>query len=308
MATQLKSNILETFVTVLGGAMIDAIYNDKFFFSLFENAASKFGADTINKQGDTVKINVKPTYIALERVEGTPVNFQNSTIASINLTLNHQAVVPIEMSIQAQTASAQDLLTINQEGALNAIFEKFETDLLKDTALDAGIPALNKYTVTAFDKAFFVDLNARFFQNKAADKSDKFLIVDPVDYAAILADDALTSFNSVGATALENSRITGLLPLPRFGIQIKRSNLLNLNTVTGKKQRVACTGNSLIMQARPLVELYTVMSKRVDSLDGKMSILFSMMGDNISGVNRLTADCLYGSKVYLPQHVFVIEK
>jgi hypothetical protein len=56
MATQLKSNILETFVTVLGTAMIDAIYNDKFFFSLFENASTKFGADTINKQGDTVKL------------------------------------------------------------------------------------------------------------------------------------------------------------------------------------------------------------------------------------------------------------
>lgn len=301
----INSSILESFVTVLGSKMIDALYNDKFFYSLFQNAQDSFGASDINRQGDLIKLNVKPTFTSADRTENTDVTFQNGTISAINLQLNRYKTIPIQMSQLAQTKSTHNLVEVAEEGAINAMLEQIETDFLKDIALDTGIPAGNKFTVTAMDKSFLVNLEKRFFNAKAG-QAEKWLFVDPDDYEIMLSSTAITGDRTGGE--LSQAFKTGVFTDPRFGINIRRSALLDTNGTTSKKRRIACTSRSLVMASRPLAEIIAPVSKRVDALDRKFSLLFSLDGSVSKGMNYLTCDSLYGVKAYQPNHVFVIER
>jgi hypothetical protein len=210
--------------------------------------------------------------------------------------------------MQALQQSKFDLVSMTKDSAMEALRDAFETEFLKDIATDAGITAGNKFNKTLAEfgtVAFYNELNKRMFKAKAPASVRKVVVLDPDDYEIAMNNVDLVGWEKTGAK--EDAEISGEFLLARLGFYIRRSNFLHTNTVTGKKVRIAMTEDSACMASAMPGTLFTTVSEEIVDPNGNFNFRISAEGSALAGSNAMVIDALFGSKVYQPENVFLIE-
>ena len=308
MAQTTSATTLAHQANVLGSLVIDMLREDHFIYTYFKNASVIGGTDEYKNQGNVLDIAIKQRLTAVDRVEGTPLTPTTYTGGKVQLVLDHAKAVPLDLTMQALQKSKFDLVAMTKDSAMEALRDAFETEFLKDIATDAGIAAGNKLTKAAADfgtVAFFNEINKRMFKSRAPKGVRKVVILDPDDYEVAMNNVDLVGWEKTGSK--EDAELNGEFILPRLGFYIRRSNFLYTNTVSTKKVRIAMTEDSACMASAMPGELFTSVSEDIVDPQGNFNFRISAQGSVFGGSNQMAIDTLFGSKVYRPENVFLIE-
>jgi hypothetical protein len=89
-----------------------------------------YSAEFSGKQGDTITVRKPAVFEGKEFVEGTPVEVQSATQASVAVVLNHHADVSFEVTSRDMSLKVVDFRRELLDPALEAIAQKIDTDIL----------------------------------------------------------------------------------------------------------------------------------------------------------------------------------
>lgn len=313
----LRADIVDTFFEELGREVIAQLVDPSLglMAGYLNNVTDRFSSGESFTQGDTFSVNIAPKLTknnVVDRVENSNVEFQKATIGKRSISLDFRKVLPLEIGAEAQDLSIHDLVELYRESAVTAVQERIETDAFETLTNDSEIDASHRYEPAngKYDAAFYRNLNTRFFQAKIGDNVRKIHVVDAEGYEDVLADELLTKQDAIGP----NNEITrGIVLLPKYGIEVRRSNNVVQETSNGsgngRYKSLAFTETSFLYANRPQAEYTGKISRQVNDPSGKFSILFTLDSDPSRGITtQMYMDLLYGFKVEQPESVFVITR
>jgi hypothetical protein len=295
LVTVYANAALQPLVSVLKmGAMVNRFYEGSF-----------------GEVGQTLNVPLPPVFTANDLAETGTVTTQENQLTTAPLTIGYHKEASFGIPQVTQSFTNIDLGVTYVRSAVVAVAQAVEQDLLNlytgftsNTACGTG--------GTTLTDAVMRDARKALVKAKVPDQVQKYLVVNPDAYEAILADSALTAQYAVGFPVGQDTPVqTGNIG-QRYGLNIVEHQLVP--QVTAGSPAVTTTNNILFApdaimlvtrRLPPIPAGLGAVSADMDFGNFVMRLTYSYKADNLA--QQWTVSCLYGCAVLRPQFGVVVK-
>ncbi|WP_457633652.1 P22 phage major capsid protein family protein, partial [Oceanithermus desulfurans] len=215
----------------------------------------------------------------------------NVSADGVPVVLDKFKTVDVEIGDLFSAQSRPDVMQNVTRAAGIALAEAVESDLL---ALYASAGSSVGTAGTDVTAAVLRQARQKLVEAKAPQLEDKFVVLSPKDYAAILGDSNITNaLNYGGADAVREGRVPSV-----YGLQILESQLVPVVTGTpNTTYNLAFTRDFAVLATRPLpAPLDNTPSAVVMDDETQLSFRLTLQYSNTAKKHVLSVDLLYGVK------------
>ncbi len=242
----------------------------------------------IAQYGNTVNV---PLPLSLQAADAPTSGTTNVSADGVPVVLDKFKTVDVEIGDLFSAQSRPDVMQNVTRAAGIALAEAVESDLL---ALYASAGSSVGTAGTDVTAAVLRQARQKLVEAKAPQLEDKFVVLSPKDYAAILGDSNITNaLNYGGADAVREGRVPSV-----YGLQILESQLVPVVTGTpNTTYNLAFTRDFAVLATRPLpAPLDNTPSAVVMDDETQLSFRLTLQYSNTAKKHVLSVDLLYGVK------------
>jgi len=238
--------------------------------------------------GDTINV---PLPLTLEAADAPTSGTADVVADGVAVKLDKFKTVDVQIGDLFKAQSRPDVMQNVTRAAGIALAEAVESDLLALYASAASAVGTAGTDVTA---AVLREARQKLVEAKAPQLEDKFVVLSPKDYAAILGDANITNaLNYGGADAVREGRVPSV-----YGLQILESQLVpvvddgNGNLTT---YNLAFTRDFAVLATRPLQPpMDGTPSAVISDPDTQLSFRLTLQYSNTAKAHVMSVDLLYG--------------
>jgi coat protein Gp5 len=205
---------------------------------------------TLAQAGDVVNVPIGPNLSANNIAETGTVTNQSKSLGNAQITLNRHVESSFAIPDVTQVFTRPDLVRTYMDGAVKAIAEQIETDILAvfgQINYNTSVGSAN----TALTEAVIDSAESALFTAKVPGNMPRFLVTSATAYGQLRQIGRFTEMQTIGVGGVMNPILTGQI-LQVKGVNVFRSQFVSKVSTTTNNILFTRDAIALVMRKLPI--------------------------------------------------------